>query len=257
LVFKNLQTILITAFLAFFCHSAQAVPPEGLEGFSILGNGKPKEASFYSNVGYVNPSFTSDYETFQVYGGTLTPLKNYISAGGSMTVGNKFGDRAAYFARYDWTFWRSSFGIKWAHEDYRYINAGKNSIGLDFNSSIGVTKKSGAYISIGVFDRWINYRWNQPSWSPINFGGEDHQANLQGCLGIFVGEFLGTSFTTLDVNTKDVFSYYNLDNVGIDTTFNWGEGNRFFRLTAGARFSGVSGVTSDYSDVHVLLGLVY
>jgi hypothetical protein len=174
-----------------------------------------------------------------------------------VTAGNKFADRDAYFGKFDYTFWGSSIGLKILHEDFRYIEAGKNSVGADFNTFFRIGATSGLYLSIGGFYRVINYRWNKNSWSPASFDGEDRQSNWQGCFGFYKAGLIGSSLTTLDINTKDSFSYYNMDNIAVDLGMHWGDAKSMLKLAGGVRLSGVSGAVPDISDYHATIGLVF
>jgi hypothetical protein len=216
---------------------ASAFPPEGFENYAILNRGFTT-GGLSTSMMYSHPVWTGDYESFDVIGNV--PIGNdVLTFGGRATVANYFGDRTAYFARYDWT-WAETMGMsfKWAHEDWKYISTSKDAFGgeLNFLWPMGEAAQSGLYFTVGANYRYIKQRWDSPWWAPLNTNTKDREWFFVGCLGykFSLGKY---SFWTLDANTRDAFGYYALDNVAFDTKFYVGSQTFLFNILFGVRTS--------------------
>lgn len=247
----------ILGLLVLVSTSAWGIPPEGLEAYALLGSSRQASPVFYANVGYVNPAWASDYETFQTYFSAPIFGNNFFTYGLALTTGNKFGDRDAYFVRYDQTFRGQSLSLKLAHVDYRFINAGKNTVSLSYNASFGIGKDTSFYFVGGMYYRFSLNSWNRPAWSPTNFNTEDREYYFEGVFGTKLS--YGPTFNiTMDLNNRDPFYSYNGDYIAYDLTFNFITKNKLtFRITSSTRFAALFAGTADIGEQTVLLGLVY
>ncbi|MDZ4677149.1 MAG: hypothetical protein SGI74_06515 [Oligoflexia bacterium] len=235
---------------------AYAVPPEGLEAYALGGRGGKNQSLLYVNAGYVNPSWLSDYETFQTYVSVGNRAGNYITAGGHVTAGNRFADRDGYFIRYDQTFYNQSMSLKLTHIDYRYINAGKNIISLNYNAGLGIGKTAKFYFALGMYYRFSLNSWNTPTWSPTNYNTEDKEYYPEFCFGTKL-LLNGDNYITVDLNNRDVFNSYNGDNLASDVTLNLVSGKSLtWRLTSSTRYSSLLSGTANVNEQTFLLGIM-
>ncbi len=234
---------------------AKSLPPEGLESFALIGGGQPAK-SLTASIGFVNPRWTGDHETFNFYFGSPTYSGGYFTYGASVTVGNNFGDRDAYFVRHDFQiFEKASLSLKILHEDYKYIPSGHDSVAIEFNNYFAWTDRSGSYLSFGIFNKWNKYQWNGPWWAPMYLNTNDSYAFFTAAAGFKKG--LGEkSFWTFDANTRDPFSYYSLDHVAFDLNFNISVGEvSFVRLLMGVRTSALWMGAATPASYYTMLGL--
>lgn len=219
------------------CGTSVALPPEGFESFGIINNGTLTR-SLTSHVGFVNPRWVGDYETFQFYYGTPTYSSGYLTVGAGLTVGNSFADRNAYFLRHDFLFLsRSSLSLKFMHEDFNYIPSGHDSVGIEVNSFVPWGEKTGSYFTIGIFNKWNKFVWNGPYWIPFYLNTNDSYAFFNGTFGIKYG-FGQRGYWTVDISTRETFSYHPLDHVGFDLNISLPIGqSSYFRILNGIRTS--------------------
>lgn len=236
------------------CGIAWSLPPEGLESFALIGSGQ--STSITTHLGYVSPKWTSNYQTLNAYFGRPTFSKGFLTYGASVTVGENFGARDAYFVRHDFQLISTnSISIKLLHEDYKYIPSGHDSVAIEFNNYIAWTEGSGTYLSVGIFNKWNKYMWNGPWWIPMYLNTNDSYAFFTATLGFkkLIGE---RSFFTLDANTRDPFSYYSLDHVGFDWNLNLAVGeSSFVRILLGLRTTAFWMGTMTPSSYQAMIGL--
>jgi hypothetical protein len=98
---KNMKWIARPLILALLMTTdvVWGAPPEGLENFGLLGRGKA--STMYSLKGtYSDPTWRGQTTAVEFYGGT--PLGgNYLSSGARSNIHPYWGDRSAYFLKYD------------------------------------------------------------------------------------------------------------------------------------------------------------
>lgn len=231
-----------------------AFPAEGFEVFALQG--KASESAISAQVGYHNPTWKTDYETLQLYYGTLTNSKNYISVGGSLTVANQAGDKSSYFARFDWIFFEThSIALKFSHDDWKLISTGRDSVGLDYNGFLS-WDRGGIYYSIGGYYRWLKQRWNSNWWMPFHFTTSDNEGFLQGVLG-WKGSLFTESYYTIDVNTRDFWGYHSVDNMAFDLGFNFAAAQGLtIKLNLGTRVSSILVGAPIPSEVYAYFGFL-
>lgn len=230
------KNVVIFALSPLICSVSFGFVPEGLDNFGLNGHGQGT-TSISTAIDYRNVKWLSDYESFQLIAG-IPVGSSQLTYGGRATVANTWGDRTSYFARYDLRFGdTSSLGLKWIHTDWKFISSSKDTLAFDFNSFFDWGPKSGFYVSIGGYYRWLRQRWNDPWWTPFSFSTQDQQGMMQACVGW--QKSLGKeSYLTFDINTRDSFEYYNLDNMAIDLSINIGGGPGFYwNLFGGTRTS--------------------
>jgi hypothetical protein len=244
-------------FLILAPRIAGAVIPEGLEAFADSGGLKRSGSDLlYMNAGYVQPSFADAYYSLEGYASLATKSGNYFTYGAMATTGSQLADRDVYFGRYDLTFSGQSISLKYAHQDLRYINAGKNIVSLDYNADLKLGREAQFYLLAGLYYRFNLNSWNQPSWSPFNFNTEDRDAFIEFCFGsrIKMGQ---VNYLTVDVNNRDPFLPYNGDNIALDFSLNFVTGrNLTWRITESTRFSGLLAGTADIGEETLLLGFL-
>jgi len=115
-----LQALLMILGLVMTGSVAHALPPEGFENFTLIGRTLP--TSYYSaGVGHHRPAWRKEFQDVHLFYGTPAG-SNYFTFGAKASVTPSWGDRDAYFARYDFrVFESSSFAFTWMHENWRYI----------------------------------------------------------------------------------------------------------------------------------------
>lgn len=209
---------------------------EGLNNFTIF-NKAGTSSSLSPQIQYAKPVWTTAYSMFEAI--ASTPLgSNLLTYGAKVNVGSAYGDRDAYLLRYDFIFaGTSSLSLKWTHEDWKYISTSKDSFGFEYNSYVPILDKSGVYGCIGGYYRYLKQKWNDPWWSPFNYNTKDQEYYFTGALGwkMALGE---KSFYTFDLNIRDAWAYYGLDNVAFDLNFYLNGGPNFlWKLNAGTRSS--------------------
>ncbi len=245
----------LTLFSIFTASLVWAVPPEGVE-MALLNKEARPGSQLYANLGFVNPVWTSDYESLQSYVSIMNSKKNVFSYGVLLTAGNSFGDRDAYFVRYDQTFYSQSLSLKLAHLDFRFLGAGKNTLSLDYNASFGAVQKSRFYFSGGLYYRASLYSWDPQPWNPLNFNTEDHEYYFEMCFGnktVFSQSF----YVTVDMNNRDPFVAYNGDNLAFDLTLNFSSSNKFeWRITSSTRFTGLLAGNGDIGEQSLFFGII-
>lgn len=252
---NNLVTLVAIALFQLTTGVAMAFAPEGFENLSLLNRGLPT-GGLVTAASYSNPIWTSDYESLEVIGNV--PLGfNLLTFGGKATVANKFGDRTAYFTRFDLGIGQdSSFSVKWAHEDWKYISASKDALGAEGNfvwrlSDFG----DGFYCVFGANYRYIKQRWDSPWWAPLNTNTKDREWYFTGVAGFKI-MLDDISFYTIDANIRDAFSYYPLDNVAFDGKLYLGNGRgSFFNIFGGVRTSAIWVGTIYPSNYYAGIGL--
>lgn len=234
---------------------ALAFAPEGFENFAVLNNGK-STAGVSTVLQYSNPAWTSDHESLEAIGNVPLFEKDLLTFGGQVTVANTWGDRSAYFARYDWLLGRTmSLSLKWAHEDWKYISASKDAFGLELNTLWALGKSGGVYFGGGVYHRLLRQRWDEDWWIPLNSRTKDRETYFSGVLG-FKMPITQTSFYTVDINTRDAWGYYGLDHIAWDGAFYLGGKGLFFKITAGIRTSAMWMGTAYAANPYVGFGFV-
>lgn len=142
----------------------------------------------------------------------------------------------------------SSLTLKWLQENLYFIKSGKTSFSLDYLTLFHLSQITQIYFSFGYFYRWLKQRWDHNPYSPFAFKTNDHEGFISGIIGL--KRYFNKSFLTFDFNTKDSFSNYNFDNVGMDLSFHWNlTTTSFFILTFKTRFTALltgTGVPSTY-----------
>jgi hypothetical protein len=238
------------------CSVANGLPTEGFESFTLYGNGTlPPFHRF--EVTHQKPVWRNEFQNIQYVGGT-TLGENYLSYGARTTLGPQWGDRDAYFLRYDYTIFKvTSLAVKLMHENWRYISTSKDTFGLEYNAYFGFQgQRSGAYFSFGGYYRWLKQSWNDPWWSPMNLNTEDQEGYFQFVFGWQKSLGSGGSFLTLDINNRDAFSYYTMDNLGFDLALNLDSGGIVWRAGVGARTSALTMGTGSTSETYGSLGIL-
>jgi hypothetical protein len=235
---------------------ALAIPPEGLEAFTLLSGTKYTIQPLYIQAGYNNPSWLSDYEALQFYVSVPNGHGNYFTYGAMVSTGSQWADRDGYFIRYDQTFSGQSFSFKLAHIDYRYLNAGKNTFSLAYNNTFRLGKFSHFYLSIGGYYRFSLHNWHSAPWNPLGFNTDDREFYFEGCFGTQI-DFGRTTRITLDLNNRDPFFSYNGDNLAFDLGIYLGSSkNLTWRAIIGHRFSGLLVGTADIGEQYGFLGII-
>jgi hypothetical protein len=228
---------------------ALAVPSEGFEvlGFSnAAGKSKSALKTFVFRGQYINPVWASDYENAQVYTSLPVLGGNYLTAGYSVTAGNKLSDRSAYFLRYDQTFWGQSISAKLLHIDERFLGTGKNILSLDYNGAFSIGKTAQLFLTLGAYSRYGLNQWDTNQTSPLNFNTVDREYYIEAILGGRIPFSGGKSFATIDINTRDAFNSYNADFVAFDASLNFGLGQNFtWNLASSTRFTSMFMGTAD------------
>ncbi|HEX4925532.1 MAG TPA: hypothetical protein VFV50_15670 [Bdellovibrionales bacterium] len=242
---------------ALTCSVAAALPPEGFENVTLIGRGKGS-TQYAPALTYVSPVWRDVYQGAQFELG-LPAGTNYASFGARSSLSPEWGDRDAYYARFDYVMLQaSSLSFKWMHENWRYIASAKESIGLEYNVFFGFNgRKSGMYGTFGGYYRWLKQRWNDPWWSPLNLNTEDHEGYFVFVLGWQSSIGTSGSYFTFDVNNRDPFSYYTMDNLAFDLGLNIDLGRTLWRVVAGVRTSALTMGTGAISETYGSIGLVF
>lgn len=237
------------------CSVGHALVPEGVENFGILNAGKPT-AGVGSALTYTNPVWTTDYESLDVIGNAPIFNGNLLTFGGQVTVANKWGDRTGYFFRYDQLLGgTSSVSLKWGHSDWKYIQSSRDSYGLEFNKVWQNEDKGAIYFSIGGYYRLLRQRWDEDWWVPLNSKTKDREGYFTVLLGMksMLNE---NSFYTVDMNIRDAWAYYGLDNFAWDLSFYFGGGGLYFKVFGGIRSSATWVGTAYPAQQYVGFGFV-
>jgi len=235
---------------------SQALPPEGLENFGLLGNGQG-HSSFALGVGYQNPVWKNDFETVE----TITSFaldKDLLTIGAKSDAAPKWADRWSVFLRYDFTFLEThSLALKYIHEEWGYISTAKEAWVLDYNAFIPMGEGGGGfYFALGPYYRWLKQRWDAP-WSAFwNYNTNDHEWFFQGLMGwkVMMGQ---SSYFTLDINLRDRFTYYNLDNSGYDLSFTFPNDEIVFQIHSGLRSAALFMGAAQPTDYYLTLNLLW
>lgn len=210
--------------------------PEGFENFAILNLGMPS-TGVSSQLQYTNPIWSADSESLDVVGNTPLFEDNLLTFGGQATVANKWGDRTAYFLRYDWILGdTTSLSFKWAHADWKYVMSSKDSYGVELNSMWQWGMDSGVYFGFGGYYRLLRQSWDEEWWVPFNSRTKDREGYFTAILGM-KHQMTMSSFYTFDINVRDTWAYYGLDNVAWDLAFYLGGRGLYLKVTAGLRTS--------------------
>lgn len=228
--------------------------PEGLENFGLLNAGSPS-TSLSTLISYTNPAWSSDYSSFESIGST--PLGgDLLTFGGKVTIANEYGDRSAYFLRYDWILGgTNSLSLKWSHEDWKFISSSKDSFGLEYSHYFSVAGSVSAYFSFGGYYRYLKQKWNDPWWGPLNLNTKDRETYFTGTAG-FQSKWSESFFYTFDINIRDAFSYYSLDHVAYELNLYMGAKGFYWKLYGGVRTSAVWVGTAYPAIVYGGLGFV-
>lgn len=248
-----IKTVLLT-WIALTTGVAYAIPPEGLENFGVLNQGKVSDSSAIK-LSLDRPVFRPDFESLQYVGGT-TLGENYLSYGARGTLAPKAGDRSAFFLKYDWVFDKKhSFAIKYIHEVWQYISSAKESFGVDYNGYFPLGKgQTGVYVSFGGYYRYLKQRWDEGWYNPFNLSSEDQEGFFQGVLGWQIGLPEARDFVTIDVNWRDEFSYYNFDNAGFDLGFNFEGKGLVGKIIFGIRTAAITMGTGNITEYNLAIG---
>ncbi len=240
---------IIPQLLAAWCGAAFGFAPEAFESFALMKT--ESNVSIFSHLLYKNQNFTKSSQIYDIHLSYPTPSKDMVTLGASATVADAFGDKDAYFLRYDFTFYEAthSFSLKLAHEDWKYINTGKDTIGFEINALEPLGTNSGFYGIIGYYHRWLTGRYSDKWWVPFSGDTNDkeHYFTLAGGFKIGFGE---ESYATLDINVRDTYRYHHFDSPATDFALHIGLGENFYlRGQTGIRWTSVlsgSGVISEY-----------
>jgi hypothetical protein len=171
-------------------------------------------------------------------------------------MANKWGDRSGYFLRYDWMLGRTtSLSFKWAHADWKYISTSKDSYGLEFNTMWLWGLDSGIYMSAGGYYRLLRQRWDEDWWVPFNSQTKDREGYFTAAIGMKY-QMTDELFYTMDINTRDAWAYYGLDNVAWDLAFYFGKDGLYFKLTGGIRSSATWVGTVAPANQYIGFGIV-
>jgi hypothetical protein len=235
---------------------ARALPPEGFESFTLFGSGKT--APYLSGaLTYQRPVYRDDYASLEVVK-AFTNGSDLITVGARSMISPTIGDRDAYFLRYDLTvFQTSSLGLKLIHENWRYISSSKDSIGIDYNIYFGSPRlRSGVYVSLGGYYRYLKQRWNDPWWTPTNLNTQDQEGYALFVLGVQGSLGNSGSFFTFDINTRDHFSYYNMDNMAFDLALNLDSNHLLWQFIMGFRTTALTMGTASLSESYLSFGFL-
>lgn len=235
---------------------AGALPPEGFENVTLLGRGTASK--YYSAaITHQKPIWRSSFQSAQYYFG-LPVGSDYFTAGVRSSITPSWGDRDAYFLRYDFVMLKSSsFSFKWMHENWRYISTSKESAGFEYNLFYGAEgRRSGVYLSLGYYHRWLKQAWNDPWWSPFNLDTQDQEGYATFTLGWQTAFGTNGSYFTVDMNSRDPYSYYTMDNIAFDLGLNFNAGKFIVRTVVGMRTSALFMGTGAVSEYYGSLGIV-
>lgn len=231
---------------------ASAYISEGLSHYTFSPNQKHSSSFYIQNTQSI---YKDAYNSAWAKHSVLVDDNDLytLGAGSSFTEDNK--DRNAFFIRYDWLFGdRNSLSFKWTFEQWRYIRAAKDSIGLEYNSFINFSKR-GLYLSFGYYHRWLKQRWNKNASHPLNFDTKDHEGFFTFCLGWLWGN--KENYWTFDINSRDDFSYYNLNNIAFDLNYHRHWAGNYIKAFVSVRTSGVLVGVGTYNQVTSGLGLLF
>lgn len=234
-----------------------ALPPEGLENFALLNDGKPSR-NFGVDFVYQSPAWRDDFESVQGLIGV--PMgSDLFTFGARGMVGPRSGERSAYMGRYDWIFGKGqSFALKYIHEEWSYIASAKEVWGADYNLFVNFGQSTaGFYMALGYYYRWLKQRWNQPWGDPLNYNTRDQESFLQGVFGLKIPLFSDANFITFDLNWRDRFSYYNFDNMAFDAGIYFPGEGFLLRLNGGIRTSAVTMGAGYAAEYYGGMGFVF
>lgn len=235
---------------------AQALPSEGFENFTLLGRGTA--SSYYSaSIADQKPVWRQEFQSAQYYWGTPVGT-NYFTAGARVSFTPSWGDRDAYFLRFDYRVFQStSFAFKAMHENWRYISTAKESAGLEYNTFFGLDgRKSGMYATFGYYHRWLKQAWNEPWWAPTNLTTSDQEGYFLFALGWQTAFGTSGSHFTLDMNNRDPYSYYTMDNIAFDLGLNIDAGKLIWRVVLGMRTAALFMGTGSVSEYYGSIGII-
>lgn len=185
------------------------------------------------NVLSTQSSWTDEYK----YGEFLIGAgrTNNLLLGYKSSFDDKNNKRDAWTMRYDLVVGdHNSFSLKYIHQNWYWLEAGKESVGLAFNSST----KIGFFYTIGYYVRWLKQKWDPSPYSPFNFETDDEEGFP---ILVFGWKYLmkGKSYWTLDLNNVDNFSYYSADNWASDFKYFIPIKSYTLTFSAGIRWSGI------------------
>ncbi|MBX9768692.1 MAG: hypothetical protein K2X47_15565 [Bdellovibrionales bacterium] len=237
---------------------ASAVPVEGFDSIFLIGRGTPTVAVSLAVDRMQAAWLEETYQRTRLIATVPITESIFFHGGIQGDTSPTPWSRSAAFFKSDWKFSQESLlSLKYTYSAWNYLSSSRDLLTFEYSSFFPFSDKSGVYLCLGYFYRWLRQSWNQPWAQPFNWSTDDQQGFISLLLG-WQWAFGNNNYWTLDFNNREPFDHHNLDHLAADLTVNWSvTPDLYLNLTTGVRTSSTFVGTIYPAQYQVGLGFTY